>query len=532
MLERLPFLRRRHTRPTPPGPKEIDQHAVERTLNLRCAKDSFDTVEDLRRELARGVVWRRRRLGWADVFTGEDMGLCVNELRLEPGAQASLRPSIAMAQPNLFDFDSIEFAYWATAWASAAKREEKGRKSSRLFLNMRSLTCSRSGAPRGPWEDLRALQDSVRKGEWTRDQLDLLPTMSPVLREEGDTTLEVARYLPANPPSWNVQAESQVLAASNGGYFLNFPEEYEDDLSALHQPLGALVADGELQMPPWIERPCALQWADGVAGIELLGPQDITLAVDDGQPFELAVGPLDPRAPATVWRFFDEQADASDDGVDTVDLVFSGMGLAEVCEAHSGHAPIGGAIVRLRGEAAVPWRRWLDEPGHTPFPRWKLGMVTTRAEQVEWVVAAGPKLMVDGRPIGPDDLLRPWAAGEFRPGGPPPTRYPYDADQTRGPRTAIGITPAGEWVLVVVDGRTEMAHSVGLTLEELARLMHALGCVHAVNLDGGGSSVMVIEGVNQLDQLKPGLASGVVSIPADPGNRERIVPVSMTVVAK
>jgi exopolysaccharide biosynthesis protein len=47
--------------------------------------------------------------------------------------------------------------------------------------------------------------------------------------------------------------------------------------------------------------------------------------------------------------------------------------------------------------------------------------------------------------------------------------------------------------LVVVDGR-QSPHSAGMTLPELATLLEGLGATEALNLDGGGSSVMVIHG--------------------------------------
>jgi exopolysaccharide biosynthesis protein len=46
-------------------------------------------------------------------------------------------------------------------------------------------------------------------------------------------------------------------------------------------------------------------------------------------------------------------------------------------------------------------------------------------------------------------------------------------------------------LLVVVDGR-QPSHSIGMTLLELAKLMQDLGAKAALNLDGGGSSEMVI----------------------------------------
>ena len=64
----------------------------------------------------------------------------------------------------------------------------------------------------------------------------------------------------------------------------------------------------------------------------------------------------------------------------------------------------------------------------------------------------------------------------------------------RHPRTAVGFDADESlfWV-VVVDGR-QPTLSAGMTLPELASVLEALGAEEAVNLDGGGSSVMVVGG--------------------------------------
>lgn len=61
------------------------------------------------------------------------------------------------------------------------------------------------------------------------------------------------------------------------------------------------------------------------------------------------------------------------------------------------------------------------------------------------------------------------------------------------PRTAAGYTGDGKLVLLVVDGRQPASR--GVDLMELATIMQDLGCVEAVNLDGGGSSSLVVNGV-------------------------------------
>jgi exopolysaccharide biosynthesis protein len=63
----------------------------------------------------------------------------------------------------------------------------------------------------------------------------------------------------------------------------------------------------------------------------------------------------------------------------------------------------------------------------------------------------------------------------------------------RHPRTMIGTAQDGGIWLVTVDGRQPQL-SVGMTLLELRALAHRLGLVNALNLDGGGSTTMWVQG--------------------------------------
>lgn len=62
----------------------------------------------------------------------------------------------------------------------------------------------------------------------------------------------------------------------------------------------------------------------------------------------------------------------------------------------------------------------------------------------------------------------------------------------KNPRTAIGYTADNNLIMVAVDGRE--GSSVGMTLMQLANFMKAAGCTNAINLDGGGSTVMYVDG--------------------------------------
>lgn len=93
--------------------------------------------------------------------------------------------------------------------------------------------------------------------------------------------------------------------------------------------------------------------------------------------------------------------------------------------------------------------------------------------------------------------------------------FPPDIAVGRAPRTAVGFKADGHILAVVVDGRQQ--HSIGMSLLELALFMQELGATDAMNLDGGGSSEMVIKGK-------------VVNKPSD--GRERRVGDALTIISK
>ncbi len=62
----------------------------------------------------------------------------------------------------------------------------------------------------------------------------------------------------------------------------------------------------------------------------------------------------------------------------------------------------------------------------------------------------------------------------------------------RDPRTGVGFTDNRHAILLVADGR--QTESEGVSLPELAQVFIDLGCVEAMNLDGGGSTQMAVGG--------------------------------------
>jgi exopolysaccharide biosynthesis protein len=65
-------------------------------------------------------------------------------------------------------------------------------------------------------------------------------------------------------------------------------------------------------------------------------------------------------------------------------------------------------------------------------------------------------------------------------------------DQFTAPRTSLGVDASGsKLILIIVDGRQPL-YSEGVTIKEMADIMLEYGGENAINLDGGGSSTLVI----------------------------------------
>lgn len=68
----------------------------------------------------------------------------------------------------------------------------------------------------------------------------------------------------------------------------------------------------------------------------------------------------------------------------------------------------------------------------------------------------------------------------------------------RHPRTAIGVTKDGFLVLFVCEGRGMTEGVAGMTFAEEAAVLKDLGCTEALNLDGGGSSCLLVQGAETI----------------------------------
>ena len=170
-------------------------------------------------------------------------------------------------------------------------------------------------------------------------------------------------------------------------------------------------------------------------------------------------------------------------------VVLDGSGkVVSVGARIGGSVPAGGRVLQgigtaatwLRAHAVVGCRLTVDESVTDAATGHRLHLGSDDS-----IVSAAPVLMQNGR-IAIDAS----AEGVV---DPQDLSYNYQWANVRQPRTMAGIDARGDLLLVTVDGRQTVG-SEGFTLFEEAEFMRSLGATQALNLDGGGSTAMAVDG--------------------------------------
>jgi len=274
-------------------------------------------------------------------------------------------------------------------------------------------------------------------------------------------------------PTSSLAARAGALAAVNGGYFRT---------SGLYrgEPSG-MLAFGErvLSEPSGPRAELAISNAGG--RIQLAMGQievGISVFVDGG-----GARPVDginrPRGKDELILFTPEFHRTTLTGPEGIEAIVREKSIVAVHDgAGSGAIPPDGWVLSAAG-AAGRWGREHFRTGARVEIRMDTNSDPALPFVAEFTIGGGPRLVKSGRPLAEAE-----AAAEA---------FNEDFIRKRHPRTAIGVRGDGRLVIVTVDGR-QPGKSVGMTIRELSDLMSGLGCVDAINLDGGGSTTMAVRG--------------------------------------
>lgn len=249
-----------------------------------------------------------------------------------------------------------------------------------------------------------------------------------------------------------------AVAGTSGGFFL-YSEADIAPPSRRRDLVGLLVEAGRVVSPPKLRRTALVQLSDGTTAIRRLGPTDATLTID-----------------GRTLR------------IDRVNAPHAG-GVTAYNRAWPGPLPAGPRTT-IVGDQVLPTADAI------PLNGVLLVGVALRPGRVEWsldpsihtAIAGGPRLLAGGAL----DLDR---ADDDLAGSAPPVTFSQDEtfDQNLLPRMVVGRQPSGAVVFAAIDGRN-VERAPGFTLARSAHLLRLLGCTEAVNLDGGSSKRMVVDG--------------------------------------
>lgn len=183
------------------------------------------------------------------------------------------------------------------------------------------------------------------------------------------------------------------------------------------------------------------------------------------------------RVTAVTVRQLDPAADAARTSGRTVAEGAGAVGVVAAVDSMGGSQPLspGTVVLHGRGSTAAALRRLAV--GDTVV--WSTSVISADGAR------RAAREAVGGYPV----LLRD---GEFAPEMEEGVNPSFG--ERRHPRTAVGFADDGRRMFwLVVDGRQD-PYSDGMSLREVATLLRDLGAEEALNLDGGGSSALVVRG--------------------------------------
>ncbi len=270
-------------------------------------------------------------------------------------------------------------------------------------------------------------------------------------------------------------AERKAIAGINADFFARTGHNYTTI------PLGFYVQDGELVTLPDLSRSVFYVTQDGRAGIEafrslawVLGPNGLRYPISavNRSPEATQLALFTPR--------FGRETRAEPTTAQIVLSCLSGpiTPAGEVtatvsCRATTDTVPIppDGMVLAANGVASYALRDL--KAGDQVTLRFTL---SPAVGALRLAVGGGPRLVRGGQVVAEHRL----------------EQFADSFATARHPRTGVGLRGT-EVVLVTVDGR-QPGYSAGMTLPEFAQFFVDLGCTEAMNLDGGGSTTMVVRG--------------------------------------
>lgn len=268
----------------------------------------------------------------------------------------------------------------------------------------------------------------------------------------------------------SIAARHGALAAVNGGYFRTTG-------IVRGEPVGVLTMRGKMLSEPVSNRAALAVVDDGrqirLAITHMTVKSELLL---DGKAVRAVSGFNRPREKDELIIFTPEFHRTTLTDADGVELTVTTNRIASINDLRGSQPiPHSGFVISAHG-ASRDWALSNLRKGARIEIKTALSTDPPIAFKPDFILGGGPQLVSKGKKV---------FAAET-------SRYSESLYRQRHPRTAVGWRADGKLILLTVDGRQKQ--SVGMTIDELASLMLEFDCVEAMNLDGGGSTTMVVKG--------------------------------------
>ncbi|HEX5217616.1 MAG TPA: phosphodiester glycosidase family protein [Vicinamibacterales bacterium] len=278
----------------------------------------------------------------------------------------------------------------------------------------------------------------------------------------------------------DIAARHGAIAAVNGGFF----NVKNGEPMGLLKVAGELVSDNTLVKGAVIIRSPA-DGATTLAFDQLSAKMSVTFKDANGKPITLPIDGVDTTRERGKLMLYTPAYHADTDTAPAgTDWILDGSPLAVVAvRTNEAKAPIPrkGAVLSFGGvDLPEPLEDLVDGTAVTFSTSWKRLNNTPLdvLERADHIVNGAGLLRRNGV------ALTDWSAENL---------IPATFTHIRHPRTLIGVDARGFIWLVAVDGR-QADYSVGMAFADLQRLCDRIGLRDALNLDGGGSTTMWVNG--------------------------------------
>lgn len=260
----------------------------------------------------------------------------------------------------------------------------------------------------------------------------------------------------------------------NSSFFIMDRFDCSTGYDVIGTPIGLCVKNGIVENPPLFDREVLLVDEDYKVNVKKITLSDLEIQIDntlyaDGENCKIYSRPDYKKTPAGGF-----------------DIVIIGNKAVAHKEGGNTHVPSSGFVIKLPQKTVIHRRQ----------------VIYRGLEKVRFAIQTGNSVMVNG--VKTDRFISHFH--NFLNIGTvsyPPNMYPRNFRKDRAPRIVLGADKDNKPMLLWFEGAGKFGHvqgqeSCGASLSEVADICEALGVYNGINLDGGGSAQILVNGERKL----------------------------------